>query len=52
MEDLLETLETKVETNYKFKITNHSVKFYGICNDCNKDEEENGRRVIDEKGKS
>lgn len=51
-EDLLETLETKIETNYKFKIKNHSVKFYGICNDCNKDEEENGRRVIDEKGKS
>ncbi|MEG0641934.1 MAG: Fur family transcriptional regulator [Clostridium sp.] len=31
---LLESLEEKVETKYSFKITNHEVKFYGICNKC------------------
>ncbi len=31
---LLESLENKVETKYSFKITNHDVKFYGICKKC------------------
>lgn len=33
--DLLGALEEKVETLYNFKITNHSVKFFGYCDKCN-----------------
>lgn len=32
--DLLEVLEHEIEEKYKFKITNHSVKFFGICDRC------------------
>ncbi|QCX32732.1 transcriptional repressor [Caloramator sp. E03] len=32
--DLLETLEEKIEQKYDFKITNHSVKFFGYCSKC------------------
>ncbi|AJA48215.1 ferric uptake regulation protein [Clostridium pasteurianum DSM 525 = ATCC 6013] len=34
--DLLESLENTIEEKYVFKIKNHSVKFYGLCSDCNK----------------
>ncbi|MFT8313529.1 MAG: Fur family transcriptional regulator [Clostridium sp.] len=34
--DLLESLEHTIEEKYVFKIKNHSVKFYGLCSDCNK----------------
>ncbi|MDP4088670.1 MAG: Fur family transcriptional regulator [Bacillota bacterium] len=34
--DLLEALEANIEEKYKFLIQNHSVKFYGICNECSK----------------
>lgn len=33
---LLESLEDKVENKYNFKIRNHEVKFYGICEECHK----------------
>ncbi|WP_209660854.1 Fur family transcriptional regulator [Acetoanaerobium pronyense] len=33
-EDLLDHLETKIESNYNFKIYDHDVKFYGICSEC------------------
>lgn len=33
-DDLLEDLETQIETQYKFKISDHSVKFYGLCEEC------------------
>ncbi|WP_058485226.1 Fur family transcriptional regulator [Defluviitalea phaphyphila] len=33
-EDLLEGLEEQIENKYNFKITNHKVKFYGICSKC------------------
>lgn len=36
-DDLLEVLEHKIENKYKFKIKNHSVKFYGLCSDCSHD---------------
>ncbi|MDT8718125.1 transcriptional repressor [Clostridium sp. 19966] len=36
--DLLESLEENIEEKYKFKIKNHSVKFYGICSECAKKE--------------
>lgn len=32
--DLLEILEHDIETKYDFQIKNHSVKFFGICNEC------------------
>lgn len=35
-DDLLEELEQEVEKNYKFKILDHSVKFFGICEECQK----------------
>ncbi|EYE89671.1 Fur family transcriptional regulator [Fervidicella metallireducens AeB] len=33
-DDLLEKLEEKVEDLYKFRIVNHSVKFFGYCSSC------------------
>lgn len=33
-DDLLESLEEKIENKYKFNITNHSVKFFGYCEKC------------------
>ena len=35
-DDLLEELEIGIEKQYKFKILDHSVKFYGICDECQK----------------
>ncbi|MFL0196468.1 Fur family transcriptional regulator [Clostridium sp. WILCCON 0269] len=35
-DDLLESLERKIEEKYNFKILNHSLKFYGICSECTK----------------
>ena len=35
-DDLLEQLEDKIKKQYKFKILDHSVKFYGICEECQK----------------
>lgn len=35
-DDLLEELEVGIEKQYKFKILDHSVKFYGICDECQK----------------
>lgn len=32
--DLLEELEQVIESKYNFKIKNHSLKFYGICDNC------------------
>lgn len=33
-DDLLDTIEEKIEGNYNFKITNHNVKFFGYCSKC------------------
>ena len=33
-DDLLEELEERIEKTYKFKILDHSVKFFGICSEC------------------
>ncbi|MGG7164407.1 Fur family transcriptional regulator [Clostridium ihumii] len=33
--DLLEEIEKVIEEKYKFKIENHSLKFYGFCDECN-----------------
>lgn len=32
--DLLEELETIIEKKYSFKIKDHSLKFYGFCENC------------------
>ncbi|WP_055667961.1 Fur family transcriptional regulator [Desnuesiella massiliensis] len=32
--DLLETLEDEIEKKYSFKIEDHSVKFFGLCDEC------------------
>ena len=34
--DLLENLEKTIFDNYDFKVTNHSVKFFGYCSKCRK----------------
>ena len=33
-DDLLDDLEMSIESKYKFKILDHSVKFYGLCEEC------------------
>ncbi|WP_026475822.1 Fur family transcriptional regulator [Alkaliphilus transvaalensis] len=33
--DLLDQLEEAIEKEYKFKIKDHKVKFFGICSNCN-----------------
>ena len=35
-EDLLDSIEREIQSEYKFKIVNHDVKFYGLCEKCNK----------------
>jgi Fur family ferric uptake transcriptional regulator len=35
-EDLLEQLESGIESKYNFKINNHNVKFFGYCEKCRK----------------
>jgi Fur family ferric uptake transcriptional regulator len=34
--DLLQDLEDYIEKEYSFDIHNHTLKFYGVCDDCNK----------------
>ena len=36
-DDLMDDVENKIQSAYKFKILDHDVKFYGICEDCEKD---------------
>ncbi|MDO5725527.1 MAG: Fur family transcriptional regulator [Tissierellia bacterium] len=33
-EDLLDELERNIENELNFHIVDHSVKFYGLCNEC------------------
>lgn len=35
-DDLLETLEQKIQSTMNFQIEDHEVKFYGYCEDCQK----------------
>lgn len=49
MGDLLDPLEEEIGKKYNFEILDHSLKFYGICNECAKEEEikeeiNNGKR--------
>lgn len=34
--DLLDALEASIEKKYDFKVTNHSLKFFGYCSKCRK----------------
>lgn len=34
-DDLLDLIEETCYDKYQFKVTNHVVKFYGICSECN-----------------
>jgi Fur family transcriptional regulator, ferric uptake regulator len=36
-DDLLDVLESNIENKYKFKISNHRVKFFGYCKNCTQD---------------
>lgn len=36
-DDLLENLEMKIQKKYNFKIKDHSVKFFGLCSECEND---------------
>jgi Fur family ferric uptake transcriptional regulator len=33
-DDLMESIEEGFEAKYDFKVTDHKVKFYGICKNC------------------
>ena len=33
-EDLLDSIEERIEKDYKFQIKDHDLKFYGKCSDC------------------
>ncbi len=39
-DDLLEDIEESIEKEYKFKILDHALKFYGICKKCQKEQED------------
>lgn len=34
--DLLDEIESHIENKYRFKVKNHNVMFYGLCEDCSK----------------
>lgn len=33
-EDFLKEMEASLEEKYRFKITGHSIQFYGVCKEC------------------
>lgn len=35
-EDLLDGIEELIRQQYKFNVTDHDIKFFGICEDCQK----------------
>src|SRR6056297_3718540 len=37
-DEVLEEFEKKIEDEYDFKIKDHTIKFYGICKNCSKEE--------------
>ena len=39
MDDLLDPIEEEIGNKYNFKVLDHSLKFYGICNECAKEEQ-------------
>ena len=39
IDDLLDPIEEEIGKKYNFKVLDHSLKFYGICNECAKEED-------------
>ncbi len=39
-EDLLDELESKIESRNKFKVINHVLIFYGLCEECRKSQQD------------
>lgn len=39
-DDLLDSVENIIEKDYRFRIKDHSLKFYGLCSDCYQNESE------------
>lgn len=39
-DDLLDSVEQVIEGDYKFRIKDHSLKFYGLCSQCSQNESE------------
>lgn len=37
-EDLMEAIEDLIEKQYKFRVTDHNIKFYGFCLNCSEKE--------------
>ena len=35
-EDLLDGIEELIREQYKFNVSDHDIKFFGICEDCQK----------------
>ena len=44
-DDLLETLETTIASKSNFMIVDHQVKFYGYCQECKVNHEEESKKV-------
>lgn len=40
-DEVLERFENNLEDHYNFKILNHRIKFYGVCDQCLREKEEN-----------
>ncbi len=36
-DDLMDNVEKEIQTTYKFKILDHDIKFYGLCENCDED---------------
>jgi Fur family ferric uptake transcriptional regulator len=36
VEDFLDEIERKIETDYDFEIDDHKLKFFGRCSECKK----------------
>ena len=46
MGDLLEPKEHVIEEKYNFIIKDHSLKFYGICEECAKEEKFKEEKIV------
>lgn len=45
-EDMLDNIECSIQNKYDFKITNHDLKFHGICSECNKKKNNNEKEGV------
>jgi len=47
MGDLLDPIEEEIGRKYNFKVLDHSLKFYGICNECAIEEDIKEEKIND-----